>query len=33
MNPAARPVVKKIVFDRRYGTFSIHVTIDGAVFE
>ena len=30
---AARPVVKKIVRDQRYGKYSLYATVDGAVFE
>ena len=30
---AARPVVKKIVRDQRYGKYSLYATTDGAVFE
>ena len=30
---AARPVVKTIVTDQRYGKYSLCATIDGAVFE
>ena len=33
MSSAARPVVKKIVMDQRYGKKSFYAMTDGAVFE
>ena len=33
VSSAARPVVRKIVRDQRYGKYSLYATTDGAVFE